>query len=102
VALAKHDAADASCYYIESAELSMTISDTMGVAQALSGLAGVALLAQQPERAARWLAATRGYCDSIGATTIGNDEQYERALAGARRSLNVRQFDAAWAAGRCS
>jgi predicted ATPase/DNA-binding XRE family transcriptional regulator len=100
VALARGDAVAAGRCYIESAELSTAIRDGMGVAQALSGLTGVALLAGHPDRATRWLAAARAYLDGVGAKTIGNDEQYGRALSIARTSLSESQFDAAWTAGK--
>jgi predicted ATPase/DNA-binding NarL/FixJ family response regulator len=100
LALARHDIAEASNSYIESARVSIEMSDAMGVAAALSGLAGVALLRQDAERAARWLAAAQAYLDHIGATTIGTEEQYGRALAVARAALSVSAFEAAWAAGR--
>jgi DNA-binding CsgD family transcriptional regulator len=77
----------------------MAISDGIGVAQSLSGLAGVALLAKRPERATRWLAAVKAYLESIGSATVGTDEQYRRALAIARASLPTSAFDAAWAGG---
>ncbi len=100
LALARDDPAEARNRYVESAQVSMAISDGMGQAQALSGLAGVALLAQQPERAAHWLAAARAYLESVGATTIGFNEQHARVLAVARAALSGAQFDAAWIVGR--
>ncbi|HEU0115594.1 MAG TPA: NB-ARC domain-containing protein, partial [Thermomicrobiales bacterium] len=100
LALERRDAAESTRRYVESAQTSLTIGDAMGVAQALSGLAGVAVLRRQPERAARWLAAARAYLEEIGATTIGNEEQYARALAATRAALTPTQFDAAWASGR--
>ena len=100
LALARRDAAEASNRYVESARVSIAIGDAMGVTQAVSGLAGVALLRKDPERATRWLAAAQAHLDHIGATTIGYDEQYRRALAIARASLSASVFDTAWAGGR--
>ena len=54
----------------------------------------------EPERATRWLGAARAYLDGVGATTIGSDEQYRRALMVARTALSAPAFEAAWAAGR--
>jgi len=100
LALERHDAADATRLYVQSSQLAIAIDEVMGVAQTLAGLAGVALLGKQPEYAARWLAAAKAYLESIGATTIGYDEQYGRALAAARAALPASAFEAAWAAGR--
>jgi predicted ATPase/DNA-binding CsgD family transcriptional regulator len=100
LALERHDIPEASNRYFEAVQQSIAISDGIGVAKALSGLAGVALLAKWPERAARWLAAVKAYLERIGSATVGTDEQYRRAQAIARASLSVSQFDAAWAEGR--
>jgi predicted ATPase/DNA-binding NarL/FixJ family response regulator len=100
LALERHDAADATRLYLQSSQLSIAIDDVMAVAQTLAGLAGVALLGKEPERAARWLASAKTYLESIGATTIGYDEQFSRALAAARAALTPSAFDDAWAAGR--
>jgi non-specific serine/threonine protein kinase len=100
LAVERRDAPEATRHYAESARVSLAIGDAMGVAQALSGLAGVAALRQQPERAARWLAAAQAWLDEIGAKTIGNDEQYGRALAATRAALPSHRFDIAWTAGR--
>lgn len=99
LALAQHDAAAAYRCYVESFEISRDISDTMGVASALSGLAGVALLTGSPDHAARWLAAVHAYSEGAGAATIGNDEQYARALAAVQAALSLEQFAAVWRAG---
>ena len=100
LALERHDAADATRLYLQSSQVSIAIDDVMAVAQTLAGLAGVALLGKEPERAARWLAAAKAYLEGIGASTIGYDEQYGRALAAARAALTASAFDAAWAAGQ--
>ncbi len=100
LALERHDAADATRLYLQSSQMSISIDDVMAVAQTLAGLAGVALLGKQPVYAARWLAAAKAYLESIGATTIGYDEQYGRALATARTALTSSAFDDAWTAGQ--
>jgi predicted ATPase/DNA-binding CsgD family transcriptional regulator len=100
LALEHRDAADATRLYLQSSQLAIAIGDVIGVAQTLAGLAGVALLVKDPARAARWLAAAKAYLESIGATTIGFDEQYGRAFAAARATLTASAFDAAWGAGR--
>jgi DNA-binding NarL/FixJ family response regulator len=79
--------------------LSIAIDDVMGVAEALAGLAGVALLGKEPELAARWLAAVKAYLESIGAPTIGYDEQYGRALAATQAALTASAFEDAWTTG---
>jgi predicted ATPase/DNA-binding CsgD family transcriptional regulator len=99
LALERHDIPEASNHYFESIHLSIAISDGIGVAQALSGLAGVALLVKRPERATRWLAAVKAYLESIGSATVGTDEQYRRAMAIVRASLPTSEFDAAWTGG---
>jgi non-specific serine/threonine protein kinase len=99
LAFERHNPLDASNCYLEAMQMSMALSDGIGIAQALSGLAGVALLRNAPERAARWLAATKAYLESIDAATIGNDEQFRRALATTRAALSGPQLDAAWAEG---
>jgi DNA-binding CsgD family transcriptional regulator len=79
--------------------MSIAIDDVMGVAEAVAGLAGVALLGKAPECAARWLAAVKAYLESIGAPAIGYDEQYGRALVATRAAPPPSAFDAAWTAG---
>lgn len=100
LALERQDAAEATRLYVESTQVSIAIDDMMAVAQGLAGLAGVALLAKEPERSACWLAAARTSLEGIGATTIGYDEQFGRALAAARAALPASAFAAAWAEGQ--
>ncbi|MFT4039260.1 MAG: LuxR C-terminal-related transcriptional regulator [Thermomicrobiales bacterium] len=99
VALAEHDAGAAADVYLESLRVSLEIGDAMGVAQALAGLAGVAVEQQHPALGVRWLAAARSYLVSLGAGTIANETQFERALNRATALLTTAQFTVAWAGG---
>ena len=80
---------------------------SLGIAQSLEVLAGLAARQQQWKRAARLLGAAVGVCAAIGATPSAwtsrdrsNAEEYERAVRGAREALGEAGFAAAWAAGR--
>lgn len=72
-----------------------------GIAEGLSGLAGVAAATRQPERAARlWGAAERLREESGAGLWPADQREYERYVAHARSVCPATVFDAAWHAGR--
>lgn len=72
-----------------------------GIAECLVGLAGLAAVAGQPERAARLFAAAEALLDAIGAPLSPADRaESQRDLAAARAQLDSAAFAAAWDAGQ--
>jgi tetratricopeptide (TPR) repeat protein len=87
--------------------LRQEVGGSLGIAQSLEALAGLAARQQQWKRAAMLLGAAEGVCAAIGATPSAwtgrdrvNAEEYERAVRGARAALGEDAFAAAWAEGR--
>jgi non-specific serine/threonine protein kinase len=74
--------------------------DPRGVADALTGLAGVALAGGDAEAAARLLGAAAAQMEMVGARSMVHPVQYERVLAAARASLPEQTFEAVCDDGR--
>ncbi|HLV79555.1 MAG TPA: tetratricopeptide repeat protein, partial [Chthonomonadaceae bacterium] len=99
-ALGLGDPEAAQAYYRESLERSREAGDRQRLADALEGLAGLALARRQPERAARLLGMDEAIRDSLGIAVNPFDRPfYERHLAAARAALGAETFAAAWAEG---
>jgi tetratricopeptide (TPR) repeat protein len=80
---------------------SRALSDQPSIAWCLAGLASVAALDEQPERAARLWGAADKLRQSIGCRPApAARATYERAMAAAHAQLGEDAFAAAWDAGR--
>ena len=84
----------------ESLAASLEQENQQGIANCLGALAGLAVLAQQPARAARLFAAADKIRQTIGAK-MGNDDrqEYERYLALTRNQMDIKAFENAWLEG---
>jgi hypothetical protein len=77
------------------------VGDKQGIAECLAGLAGVARMYRQVERAVRLLSATDALLQVIGGCLeTGNRISYEENVAAVKRALGEEQFATAWAAGQ--
>jgi hypothetical protein len=77
------------------------LSDWRGVAEALRGLATVALALHEPERAVRLYAASEQLCNTHNVRRRRADlAELEQNTAAARTQLGEAAFAAAWAAGQ--
>jgi non-specific serine/threonine protein kinase len=99
-ARAQGDQALAARLFAESVSTAQEIGTKRTVLGAVAGLAGVALDLQQPQRAARLLAAVESERESSGAGRIAHRPQTERITAEVRAQLGEPAFAAAWTAGR--
>ncbi|MFL5805417.1 MAG: ATP-binding protein [Roseiflexaceae bacterium] len=92
------DLAHARALYEESLALYWKLGDKRRLAFALFGLA---IVEEQPERAARLLAAGEALHEAIGSGMVPYVRiHYERRRGSLRAQLDAATFDAAWAAGR--
>jgi non-specific serine/threonine protein kinase len=85
--------------YAESLAMAQELGYWLGVADALSGFAGIALAIGQPERAARLLGAVAKQLAALDRTIVDHHGQHRRALAAARAALPEAVFAQTWAAG---
>lgn len=85
----------------ESLGICWSTIDLWSLPKALEGLAGVAVLTAQPERAIRLLAAASALRDRSGAPVMIADRgYYEQIVQEARAHLSEETFAAAWNEGR--
>lgn len=100
IALAMGDATLATTHLINSLLISQKMGDRMGVAWCLAGLAGVSVLDEEPERAARLWGAAETLRQAIEARPAPAARvTHERLMAQARKQLGEKVFAAAWAEG---
>jgi non-specific serine/threonine protein kinase len=100
VARARGDLDGAVARYRECLAPTEDSSHQLWVANALDGVAAVAAVRGQPERAARLHGAAAALRERMGAAVAPWERPaYERDLAAARAALAPDAFDAAWAAG---
>jgi non-specific serine/threonine protein kinase len=86
--------------YTESVKLAQDHGDRLFLANALTGVAGVAAARGQPERAARLYGAAAALRDEIGVPDeVWERPTYERRVASVRAALSPEAFAAAWGAG---
>jgi hypothetical protein len=77
------------------------VGGSLGIAQSLEDLAGLAARQEQWERAATLLGAAESVCVTMERTPpAASREEYERAIRGARAAVGEERFAAAWAEGR--
>ena len=100
IARDRGDYARAATLFSESLNLHWDDGDKVRIAGCLNGLAIVAALSHQPERATRLFAAAEALREAIGAPVPRHLGQYPRALGMARQALGEPHFGEAWAAGR--
>jgi predicted ATPase/DNA-binding CsgD family transcriptional regulator/DNA-binding XRE family transcriptional regulator len=95
------DVAGAGSRYREAIELAWEHHDRLGVRMALPGLAALATLEGDPERALRLAGAASALEENAGIWAFPPiRERHERWLAAAQRVLDADRRAAAWAAGR--
>jgi non-specific serine/threonine protein kinase len=100
-ALALGDAMLAATQLAKALSLSRDLEDRAGIAWCLAGLAGVAVLDEEPEHGARLWGAAEALRQSIGARHApAARATRERLMAAAREQLGDVAFDAEWAAGQ--
>jgi tetratricopeptide (TPR) repeat protein len=100
-ALARGDAALAATYFEESLMLSRRIEVPKFQAWCLAGLAGVAAINEEPERAAWLWGAAESLRQSIGARPApAARATHERLQAEVRKQLGEDKFNAKWAEGQ--
>ncbi|MBI3660878.1 tetratricopeptide repeat protein [Candidatus Acetothermia bacterium] len=101
MAVNQGDYARARRFHESSLAIRREIGDKSGIAYSLEGLAKVACLQEQTERAARLFGEMKVLRESIGAPLPPSDRtDYERHLATVRASLSEGAFANAWAQGR--
>jgi tetratricopeptide (TPR) repeat protein len=84
----------------ESLKISAEQDNQQGIANCLGALAGLAVFAKQPARAARLFAAAEKIRDTQKMYMGGDDRQeYEQYLAALRRELDQTTMDALWMEG---
>ncbi|MGH2532243.1 MAG: ATP-binding protein [Thermomicrobiales bacterium] len=100
LALARGDLSEAGRCYKEGLRLFVRLRNTWGIADALGGIAGVALAGGEADRAARWLGAAQEFCAAIGAPTVPHQAQFDRSLGSAQEALQAAAFEEAARQGR--
>ncbi|MDQ6695071.1 MAG: tetratricopeptide repeat protein, partial [Chloroflexota bacterium] len=101
IALRQGDTQRAGALFAESLHSCPVGADPWGVAMVLTGLAGVAGMQSQAERAARLFAAAEALLESIGEPIDPvNRAEYEHNLPIARAQLDNETWERNWAAGR--
>jgi predicted ATPase len=102
-ALAQGDVALAATHLAEALRLFHDLGDRAGVSWCLAGLAGVAALNEEPERAAWLWGAAEALRQSIGAREApAAHATHERLKAEVRKQLGEEIFKAKWAEGQAA
>jgi predicted ATPase len=101
--LAQGDAALAATHLAEALGLFRDLGDRAGTSWCLAGLAGVAALNEEPERAARLWGAAEALRQSIGAREApASHATHERLKTEVRKQLGEATFNAKWAEGQAA
>lgn len=94
------DLRGAMARYAESVKLAQEHGDRLFLADALCGVASVAMAQGEPRRAARLYAAAAAIREQLGASVEGWERPaYDRGVAAVRAALSPDAFAAAWATG---
>jgi non-specific serine/threonine protein kinase len=102
-ALAQGKAALAATHLLEALGLFQDLGDRAGISWCLAGLAGVAALDEEPERAAWLWGAAEALRQSIGARSApAARATHERLQAEVRQQLGEAAFNAKWAEGQAA
>src|SRR6266508_4035651 len=100
-ALAQGDLSAAATWLAQALDVNRKIGDRAGIAWCLAGLGSVAVLDEEPERAARPWGAAEALRTAIGCRPApAARATYERVVTMARAQLGEDRFAAAWAAGQ--
>jgi hypothetical protein len=98
--LALFDSKRADEAFEESLQLLLEVKDTVGTARVLEGLAGAALVAGEPERAAVLFGAAEGARRSVGAAVwIPDMFTHERTKNAIREALGSDAYESLWEEG---
>jgi tetratricopeptide (TPR) repeat protein len=101
VAQHQNDYECGAALFVESLGLYRKTGDLSGIATCLGGLAGLAGIRSQPERAACLFGTAEMLLEGSGARMDSIDHvEYDRNLAAARTQLDEATFAAAWAKGQ--
>jgi len=99
--LAQGDAQLAASHFAQALAVARDLGYRAGLAWCLAGMAGVAVLDEEPERATRLWGAAEALRQSIGARHApAARATREKLIAKAREQLGDEAFDAAWAKGQ--
>ncbi len=86
--------------FTESLSLSVEQENQQGIANCLGGLAGLAVLANEPTRAVHLFAAAAALRKSMGAKMSNNDRaEYEKYLTMVHLHMDHATFEAEWSEG---
>jgi hypothetical protein len=100
VALARGQVGQARALFVECLTIYHRFGDQHGMAEALAGMASVDAAVGVPLRAARWLAASQAWLQTLGAELDPSDQlAFDRSLERIRALLPADVFDQAWAEG---
>jgi tetratricopeptide (TPR) repeat protein len=101
VTLRLGDCEQARANFQESLSLFQDMGNKRGMAECVAGLASLAVVQDQPQQAARLLAAAEAQLRAAGASWWPADQvEYERNLALIRTVLDPETFDTAWTQGQ--
>jgi tetratricopeptide (TPR) repeat protein len=102
-ALAQKNSMLARTHFMKALELCRDLGDQLLMAWCLAGLAGVAALNEEPERAARLWGAAEALRLSIGGRPApAVRATHEQLQAQVRKQLGEARFDAKWAEGQAA
>jgi tetratricopeptide (TPR) repeat protein len=98
--LALFDSQAADAAFEEALQLLTEVTDTVGMARVLEGLAGAALVAGEPERAAILFGAAEGTRRSVGASVwIPDMVTHERTKNAIQEVLGTERYEDLWSEG---
>jgi len=101
ISLYRHDPSQAYVLIMESLKIQQEAGNKQGIAECLFGLAGVAGIMGQLERAAQLFGAAQTLLDMVGAPLAPADQaDCERDLAEVQSQLSAVVFENAWRAGQ--
>ncbi len=88
-------------FFRDALKIHLETGNQAGIAECLTGIAGVSILQTQPERGARLLGKAEVMRESVNATLWpANQIEYERIISNLRNSLGETEISSAWTAGR--
>jgi tetratricopeptide (TPR) repeat protein len=101
VALHNGKASEAQSLFLDSLKLHYREGSRQGIVECLAGLAGVAVLQEEPEYAAKLFGAAEALLESIGASLWPAERlDWERDEKTLHAQLSCEELELAWQAGR--